>query len=77
MGIIIQFPHRSPVICSEITEAQHEAAQAALFGAMTACPRCADRGWIFFNRADGSPDALPCPCGGSDAERIQLDEVCA
>lgn len=76
MATIIQFPRRSPVICSEITEAQADAAQAALFGAMTACVRCADRGWIFFKRADGSPDALPCPCGGSDADRIELSEVC-
>lgn len=69
MGVVLQFPHRSPIICSEVTEAQAEAAQSALFASMTACPRCADRGVVFFSRVDGSPDFLPCPCGGTDADR--------
>ena len=46
-----------------------------LLDTMTACPRCADRGWIFFKCVNGSPDAIPCPCGGTDADRIELDEV--
>jgi len=46
-----------------------------LLDTMSACPRCTGRGVVFFKRADGEPDFLPCPCGGTDADRVELDEV--
>ncbi|MFC4172670.1 hypothetical protein ACFOYU_11455 [Microvirga sp. GCM10011540] len=75
MGTVLQFPRRSSLICHEVTQAQADAAQSALFGMMQECVRCSDRGWIFFYRANGIPDVLPCPCGGTDADRIDLGEV--
>jgi len=77
MATILQFPRRSPVLCSEVTQPQADAAQAALFDVMGSCPDCTGRGWIFFKRADGRTGTVPCPCGGTDADRIELSEVSA
>jgi len=71
MGVVVHFPTRPRLICSEITEAQAEAAQSALFDVMGSRPDCTGRGWIFFNRADGLVGVVRCPCGGSDADRIE------
>jgi len=38
-----------------------------------ACSACADRGVIFFQTAYG-PSYRPCPCGGTDADRVELPE---
>ena len=73
MGIILQFPRRSQVTCSEITEAQ---AEAALFEVLASCPACTGRGWFHHKHpVTGLLAFTPCPCGGTDADRIELDEV--
>jgi len=37
------------------------------------CSACADRGVVFFQTAYG-PSYRPCPCGGTDADRIEMPD---
>ena len=77
MATLLHFPPHSPVTCFEITEAQAEAAQAALFEVLASCPACTGRGWFHHKHpVTGLLAFTPCPCGGTDADRIELDEVC-
>lgn len=38
------------------------------------CSACADRGVVFFQTAYG-PSYRPCPCGGTDEDRVELPDL--
>jgi hypothetical protein len=74
MADVISFPPRLRVVCSEITQAQTDAVQALLAKTLNACPACQDRGaFSFKNPTTGLLDFAPCPCGGTDEDRIDFD----
>lgn len=43
----------------------------------SSCPRCAGRGWVIECTGPVFPDDYtdtPCPCGGTDEDRIEIDD---
>jgi len=75
MSNVLSFRRRSPVICTETTEAQAADIQALLSRVMTACPACTGRGvFPHKNRITGLIDFSPCPCGGTEEDRIDLND---
>lgn len=74
MANVIAFPkHRRLPVCSEITQAQADSIQAFLREILDECPTCTGRGvFLFKDRLTGLVDHAPCPCGGSDADRVDF-----
>jgi hypothetical protein len=74
MADVIAFPPRLRVVCTEFTKAQADAVQALLFKTLSACPACTGRGAFEYKHPiTGRLDFAPCPCGGTDEDRIDLD----
>lgn len=74
MADVIVFSRRAPVVCTAITQAQADAVQALLSKALSECPACTGRGaFPYKNQTTGLLDFAPCPCGGTDEDRIDLD----
>lgn len=74
MGIVLQFPRRSPVVCSEITQEHADEIQDVLSQTLSACPACTGRGVLLFKGPNGLLGYTSCPCGGTDEERIDLSD---
>ncbi len=79
MSNVIAFHRRLPIICSEISQKKVDEAQSLLNGllarSMIACPACAGRGVMLFkNPTTGLLDHALCPCGGTDEDRIDLND---
>ena len=78
MADINAFPRRLPVTCSAIA---HEKVQEArellnslILRSQIACPACTGRGVMLYkNSQTGLLDPAPCPCGGTDEDRIDFD----
>lgn len=74
MADVVAFPRRLRVICTETTQVQADAVQALLSKALNGCPACSGRGaFTFMNPTTGLLDCAPCPCGGTDEDRIDFD----
>lgn len=78
MADVIAFPNRLPVICSEAIQQEEEAQallNALILRAQIACPTCGGTGRMNYkNRATGLLVNAPCPCGGTDEDRIDLND---
>lgn len=73
MGIVIPFPKAPALLRPTVSQSEADRIQALLHEAMGGCPSCTGRGWIVLQCFDGEPARLPCPCGGDDENRIELD----
>jgi hypothetical protein len=61
--------------CRTVSQQEAVDIQRLLTKTLASCPRCDDSGWIFFRRrSDNQPDAIPCPCGGTDEDRIDPND---
>lgn len=71
---VLTFPRRFQVLCSEITQAEADEIQNVLSDILSACPACRGRG-VFPHKhpITGSIAFSPCPCGGTDEDRIDHD----
>lgn len=78
MSNVISLPRRLRVVCSEISEQQLDEAQVRLNSLLTngliSCPACTGRG-VFPHKhpVTGEVAFSPCPCGGTDEDRIDHD----
>lgn len=73
MGIVLQFGSRSPVVCSEISQAQDDEIQDLLTEVLSSCPACEGLGQFMHKHPiSGTIAASPCPCGGTDEDRIDF-----
>lgn len=72
MSNVIRFPTRLRPI-QPITAEQVDIRNALIVTLGTQCRQCSDRGVIFFQTAFG-PSYRPCPCGGTDEDRIDLND---
>lgn len=72
MGEVVRFPARLRPI-QPITAEQVEVRDALIVTMGSRCSACADRGVVFFQSAFG-PSYRPCPCGGTDEDRIDLSD---
>lgn len=74
MGIVLQFRSRQPIACTEITQQQHDEIQALLSEVLVACPACEGTGQFTHKHPiTGTIACSPCPCGGTDEDRVDLD----
>jgi hypothetical protein len=74
MSNVIAFPRRFRVICSEVTQAQADDLQSLLFETLQSCPACDGVGHFTHKHpAFGTIATSPCPCGGTDEDRVDLD----
>ncbi|KFG68673.1 hypothetical protein [Microvirga sp. BSC39] len=74
MGSIVSFPRRLRVVCTETMQIQADEVQALLSKTLNECPACTGRGaFTFKNPATGLLDCGPCPCGGTDEDRVDFD----
>ncbi|MBA1156900.1 hypothetical protein [Microvirga mediterraneensis] len=80
MGTVIPFPQKPALrlVCSETSEQVH--ADVAFLNSLLqhkaniVCPTCIGRGLFIFKDAEtGLLDSAPCPCGGTDEDRISPD----
>ncbi|MBA1157796.1 hypothetical protein [Microvirga mediterraneensis] len=75
MADVIAFPRHLRVVCSEVTEARTTALTAFFRDVLPACPCCHGRGvFLFRDPVTRLPDHAPCPCGGTDEDRIDLND---
>lgn len=79
MADVIAFPSRLRVACSEIAQQQASEAQdllnSLMIRAAIACPSCSGRGHMLYKHpATGLLATAPCPCGGTDEDRIDLND---
>lgn len=75
MTNVIAFPRRFRVICSEVTQAQADEIQSLLFKALQSCPACEGAGYFTHKHpVFGTIATSPCPCGGTDEDRIDIDD---
>lgn len=72
MSNVIRCPPRLRPI-QPITAEQVEIRDALIETMGSRCPACADRGVVFFQSAYG-PSYRPCPCGGTDADRVEIPD---
>jgi len=75
MGVVLPFPRSPRFACLPVYLDAAAEAQAAVAHIMGSCPDCTGRGFIFFTDTDGDHAARPCPCGGTDADRIEIPEM--
>ena len=74
MADVIVFSRRPPVVCSEITQVQADRIQALLTDTLNECPACTGRGVLLYkDPVTGLLATAPCPCGGTDEDRIDID----
>ncbi|KLK91390.1 hypothetical protein AA309_20015 [Microvirga vignae] len=78
MNNVLAFPRRRRVMCSDVSEQQVDEAQDRLNSLLTSglifCPACTGRGIFPHKRpVTGSIALSPCPCGGTDEDRIDVD----
>ena len=76
MGIVIPFPKPPSFTCHTVTKAEADAAQVILFETMAACPACTGRGFTVRDTEFGY-EIRPCPCGGTDRDRIDIEDLIA
>jgi hypothetical protein len=74
MGKVTPFPLARPVTRATITATEADDIQRAVMDAFADCPACRGRGVFLYRRPDGLPGSAPCPCGGTDEDRIELPE---
>ena len=73
MGIVIQFGSRSPVVCTEITQAHADEIQDLLTEVLGECPACRGLGEFFHKHPiTGTISTSLCPCGSTDGDRFDF-----
>lgn len=75
MGKIVPFRLAPSFQCRTVSKADAEEIQAILSETLAACPACTGRG-VFPHKhpITGRMDFSPCPCGGTDEDRVELPE---
>lgn len=77
MATVIPFPLAPSFRYQTVTKAEIAKALGLELEALSVCPTCKGRGVFLYLRSDGWLAGAPCPCGGTDADRIKLAEVCS
>lgn len=75
MGTVIPFPKAPCSPYRTATNTEVTEAQSAVARIMSECPACTGRGVIVFQCFDGEAGYAPCPCGGTDEDRIEIEDL--
>jgi hypothetical protein len=75
MSKVTPFPKAPSFQCRTVSQAEVIDIQALLRKTLAACPACAGRGQFPHKHpVSGLVAFSPCPCGGTDEDRIDLND---